>query len=199
MDGTGLRFETLDHGGEYPDTMPQAIKLIDAEGRSCVYVPITQDGKVVDSQGYVFDPKNECGDRVLIAARTAPRKCVLHQFIVIRNVGVWMPRLTLVGIVLALGAAFLSAGISTSVSAQEAKSVSQFCAIWERICNRTCTTGPGTCSPVCSSRRSACTTSGCFHFNSPGPRCFANAQDRGLTDLKLAPNPEAERKRRARE
>src|SRR5712671_6978397 len=34
LDGTGLRFETLDHGGEYPDTMPQAIKLIDAEGRS---------------------------------------------------------------------------------------------------------------------------------------------------------------------
>ena len=34
MDGTGLRFETLDHGGEYPDTMPQAIKLTDAEGRS---------------------------------------------------------------------------------------------------------------------------------------------------------------------
>jgi hypothetical protein len=31
MDGTSLRFETLDHGGEYPDTMPQAIKLIDAE------------------------------------------------------------------------------------------------------------------------------------------------------------------------
>ena len=41
MDGTGLRFETLDHGGEYPDTMPQAIKLTDAEGRSCIYVPIT--------------------------------------------------------------------------------------------------------------------------------------------------------------
>jgi hypothetical protein len=30
---TGLRFETLDHGGEYPDTM-QAIKLIDAEPQS---------------------------------------------------------------------------------------------------------------------------------------------------------------------
>jgi hypothetical protein len=54
MDGTGLRFETLDHGGEYPDTMPQAIKLTDAEGRSAIYVPITQDGKVVDSQGYVL-------------------------------------------------------------------------------------------------------------------------------------------------
>jgi len=41
MDGTGLRFETMEHGGEYPDTMPQAIKLIDAEGRSCIYVRIT--------------------------------------------------------------------------------------------------------------------------------------------------------------
>ena len=49
-DGTGLRFETMEHGGEYPDTMPQAIKLIDAEGRSCIYVPILQNGKVVDSQ-----------------------------------------------------------------------------------------------------------------------------------------------------
>jgi hypothetical protein len=26
MDGTGLRFETMEHGGEYPNTMPQAIK-----------------------------------------------------------------------------------------------------------------------------------------------------------------------------
>ena len=37
MDGTGLRFETMGHGGEYPDTMPQAIRLIAAEGRSCIY------------------------------------------------------------------------------------------------------------------------------------------------------------------
>jgi hypothetical protein len=35
MDGTGMRFETMEHSGKYPDTMPQAIKLIDAEGRSC--------------------------------------------------------------------------------------------------------------------------------------------------------------------
>jgi hypothetical protein len=28
LDGIGLRFQTLDHGCEYPDTMPQAIKLI---------------------------------------------------------------------------------------------------------------------------------------------------------------------------
>jgi hypothetical protein len=35
--------------------MPQAIKLIDAEGRSCIYVPITQNGKVVDSQGFMLE------------------------------------------------------------------------------------------------------------------------------------------------
>ena len=59
MDGTGLHFETMEHGGEYPDTMPQAIKLIDAKGRSCMYVPIMQNGKVVDSQGYVFDLQHD--------------------------------------------------------------------------------------------------------------------------------------------
>ena len=59
LDGTGLRFETLDHGGEYPDTMPQAIKLINAEGRSSIYVPTTQNGKVVDSHGIVLDPEDE--------------------------------------------------------------------------------------------------------------------------------------------
>ena len=58
MDGTGLRFETMEHGGEYPDTMPQAIKLIDAEGRSCIYVPITQNDKVVDSQCFAFDAED---------------------------------------------------------------------------------------------------------------------------------------------
>ena len=55
LDGTGLRFETMEHGGEYPDTMPQAIKLIDAEGR----VPIMQDGNVVDSQGFMLDTEDD--------------------------------------------------------------------------------------------------------------------------------------------
>ena len=32
--------------------MPQAIKLIDAEGRWCIYVPTTENGKVVQSHGY---------------------------------------------------------------------------------------------------------------------------------------------------
>jgi hypothetical protein len=57
MDGTGVRFKTMEPGGEYPDSMPQAIKLIDAECRSCVYVPVTQDGRVVDRQGIAFDPE----------------------------------------------------------------------------------------------------------------------------------------------
>ena len=57
--GPGLRFETMEHGAEYPDTTPQAIKLTDAQGRSAVYVPITQDGKVVDSHGFLLDPEDE--------------------------------------------------------------------------------------------------------------------------------------------
>jgi hypothetical protein len=58
MDGTGLGFQAMEHGG-YPDTEPQAIKLIEAEGRSCIYVPIMQNGKVVDSHGFLLDPEDE--------------------------------------------------------------------------------------------------------------------------------------------
>ena len=32
--------------------MPQAIRLTDAEGRTCVYVPIREAGEVVDSKGF---------------------------------------------------------------------------------------------------------------------------------------------------
>jgi hypothetical protein len=49
----------MEHGGEYPDTMPQTIKLIDAEGRSSIYVPILQNGKVVDSQGFTLDAEDD--------------------------------------------------------------------------------------------------------------------------------------------
>ena len=58
FNGTGLRFETMDHGGEYPDAMPQAIRLIDAEGRSCIYVPITQGDRVVDSAALALDDED---------------------------------------------------------------------------------------------------------------------------------------------
>lgn len=36
-DGSGLTFETLDHGGDYPDQMPQAIKVTDRHGNTCEY------------------------------------------------------------------------------------------------------------------------------------------------------------------
>jgi hypothetical protein len=52
LDGEGCTFETMEHGGKYPDTMPQAIKMIDAEGRSAIYTPITAHGEVVDSIGF---------------------------------------------------------------------------------------------------------------------------------------------------
>ena len=35
--------------------VPQAIKVTDALGGSCLYVPITQDGRVVDSLGQPLD------------------------------------------------------------------------------------------------------------------------------------------------
>jgi hypothetical protein len=34
-------------------------QLINAEGRCCVGVPIMQNGKEIDSQGYAFDPEDE--------------------------------------------------------------------------------------------------------------------------------------------
>jgi hypothetical protein len=49
----------MGHGGEYPDTMPQAIELTDAEGHTCIYVPITQNDKVVDSQSFAFDAEDD--------------------------------------------------------------------------------------------------------------------------------------------
>lgn len=54
MDGSGLTFTTLEHGGKYPDMMPQAIRVTDADGKTCVYVPITEQGQIVDSKGYTF-------------------------------------------------------------------------------------------------------------------------------------------------
>ena len=46
-DGGDWTFETSEHGGDEPDTMPQAIRATDAEGRWAVYVPLTLGGKIV--------------------------------------------------------------------------------------------------------------------------------------------------------
>ena len=46
-DGTGLRFETGEHGGDYPDNMPQAVTVTDAQGRWAIYVPLRVGGKIV--------------------------------------------------------------------------------------------------------------------------------------------------------
>ncbi len=55
-DGTGLRFETGEHGGDYPDNMPQTITVTDAQGRWAVYVPLRVGGKIV-----VPEPAAHCG------------------------------------------------------------------------------------------------------------------------------------------
>ena len=51
----GWTFLGSEYGGEYPDFMPQVIEATDAEGRSCKYVPIEVNGRVVDSKGFWFD------------------------------------------------------------------------------------------------------------------------------------------------
>jgi hypothetical protein len=50
-----LALRNLDHGGEYPDTMLQAIRLTDWLGHTRLYVPVTQNGKVVDPDAKVLE------------------------------------------------------------------------------------------------------------------------------------------------
>lgn len=66
MDGSDMRFEgyrveTREHAGEYPDTMPQVIEVTDAEGRKTAYVPLSRDGKVIESSA-VVDKLKQCDD-----------------------------------------------------------------------------------------------------------------------------------------
>jgi hypothetical protein len=39
-DGTRLRFETGEHGGDFPDNLLQAITVTDAQARWALYVPL---------------------------------------------------------------------------------------------------------------------------------------------------------------
>jgi hypothetical protein len=59
MDGAGWTFELLEHGGEHPDAMPQAIRATDAVGRWCIYLPVKVGGKVVQSVGFEVDQRDE--------------------------------------------------------------------------------------------------------------------------------------------
>src|SRR5437762_492232 len=40
------RVETLEHGGDYDDDMPQLVRLWDRAGRAATYRPITVEGEV---------------------------------------------------------------------------------------------------------------------------------------------------------
>jgi hypothetical protein len=54
-DGKNLKIETREHGGEYPDDMPQALRVSDDQGRVALYRPTMEDGKVVDSKGFCLE------------------------------------------------------------------------------------------------------------------------------------------------
>jgi hypothetical protein len=38
-DGRGLTFKAVEHGGDEPDEMPQAVEVTDQQGRWCLFVP----------------------------------------------------------------------------------------------------------------------------------------------------------------
>jgi hypothetical protein len=59
MDGIALRFETLDRRRGISRHNAPSHQLINAEGRCCICVPIIQNGKVVDSQGFMLDAEDD--------------------------------------------------------------------------------------------------------------------------------------------
>jgi hypothetical protein len=59
LDGSGLTFETLEHGGGYADTMPQAIKVTDGQGRWFIYHPENLDGHGIQCLGYSVSHEDE--------------------------------------------------------------------------------------------------------------------------------------------
>ena len=69
-------------------------------------------------------------------------------------------------------------GLHTPASAQQCSN-SVFCGGWHTVCLRTCPSGD--CTAVCNSRKAECLSSGCYHFNSPRPRCKNNPEDMRLT------------------
>ena len=40
-------FKSLEHGGQEPDTMPEVIEAMDAEGRRCLYVALQVHGRIL--------------------------------------------------------------------------------------------------------------------------------------------------------
>ena len=68
-----MRVETREHGGEYSDDMPQALRVTDQRERVALYRPITEDGKVVDSRGFCMEaPESDLklpADEATVAGR----------------------------------------------------------------------------------------------------------------------------------
>lgn len=45
--GDDLTFSAHEHGGAHPDCFPTCVKVRDAAGRWCVYVPMVVDGEEI--------------------------------------------------------------------------------------------------------------------------------------------------------
>lgn len=65
------------------------------------------------------------------------------------------------------------AGLWDGISVRPGETRVQFCSGWHDTCKRTCPAGVPTasCHAVCEGRLQSCESTGCYHFNNPGPRC----------------------------
>lgn len=60
FDGKNLAFILQEHGGDFPDAMPQVIKVIDKNGNWCNYVPEELNGELIRGYGYNQMIIDEC-------------------------------------------------------------------------------------------------------------------------------------------
>jgi hypothetical protein len=73
LDGRDLTFETLEHGGAEPDTMPNAIRITDREGRSAVYVLKGED-KMETTTAMLTESKSRLADTEQVKHTPGPWK-----------------------------------------------------------------------------------------------------------------------------
>jgi hypothetical protein len=78
---------------------------------------------------------------------------------------------------LAILAVMLMLGASEALA--QACSNKDFCTGWNVVCHRTLPKGAD--AGECTRRKANCLKTGCYHFNSPRPRCKNNPEDLKLT------------------
>ncbi|MEA3094799.1 MAG: hypothetical protein QOJ04_6141 [Caballeronia sp.] len=66
-----LRIETIEHGKDFPDDMPLALRVTDPEGRCSIYRAVTEGGKAVNSMRFELGPRSHMHGAAKIQSRGA--------------------------------------------------------------------------------------------------------------------------------